>query len=83
MNLLRDGITQGFVIKTDRATKLTIDGITETYPIYQIRLDALYYNDQNDRIATWISQYKSDNKTETIDRTDLESYHFSDDDEEL
>ena len=46
MNLLRDGITQGFVIKTDRATKLTIDGITETYPIYQIRLDALYYNDQ-------------------------------------
>lgn len=75
MNLLRDGITQGFVIKTDRATKLTIDGITETYPIYQIRLDALYYNDQNDRIATWISQYKSDNKTETIDRTDLESYN--------
>ena len=75
MNLLRDGITQGFVIKTDRATKLTIDGITETYPVYQIRLDALYYNDQNDRIATWISQYKSDNKTETIDRTDLESYN--------
>lgn len=75
MDLLRDGITQGFVIKTDRATKLTIDGITETYPVYQIRLDALYYNDQNDRIATWISQYKSDNKTETIDRTDLESYN--------
>ena len=75
MNLLRDGITQGFVIKTDRATKLTIDGITETYPVYQIRLDALYYNDQNDRIATWISQYKSDNKTETIYRTDLESYN--------
>lgn len=75
MNLLRDGITQGFVIKTDRSTKLTIDGITETYPVYQIRLDALYYNDQNDRIATWISQYKSDNKTETIDRTDLESYN--------
>lgn len=75
MNLLRDGITQGFVIKTDRATKLTIDGITETYPVYQIRLDVLYYNDQNDRIATWISQYKSDNKTETIDRTDLESYN--------
>lgn len=75
MNLLRDGITKGFVIKTDRATKLTIDGITETYPVYQIRLDALYYNDQNDRIATWISQYKSDNKTETIDRTDLESYN--------
>lgn len=75
MNLLRDGITQGFVIKTDRATKLTIDGITETYPVYQIRLDVLYYNDQNDRIATWISQYKSDNKIETIDRTDLESYN--------
>ena len=75
MNLLRDGISQNFVIKTDRATKLTIDGISETYPIYQIRLDALYYNDQNDRIATWISQYKSDHKTETIDKTDIESYN--------
>ena len=30
------------------------------YPIYRVRLELLYYNDQNDRIATWISQYKSE-----------------------
>lgn len=76
MNLLQDGIEQGFVIKTDRATKLSIDGISETYPIYQVRLDALYYNDQNDRIATWISQYKSDHGVHVIDKSDIESYNM-------
>lgn len=76
MNLLQEGIEQGFVIKTDRATKLSIDGISETYPIYQVRLDALYYNDQNDRIATWISQYKSDQGIDVIDKSDIESYNM-------
>lgn len=76
MNLLQEGIEQGFVIQTDRATKLSIDGISETYPIYQVRLDALYYNDQNDRIATWISQYKSDHRIETIDKSNIESYNM-------
>lgn len=75
MNLLQNGVEQELVIKTDRATKLTIDGITETYPIYQVRLDALYYNDQNDRIATWISQYKNDNNMDVIDKSDIESYN--------
>lgn len=55
MNLLQDGIVKGTVLKTDRAVKMTVDGLTDTYPIYQIRLDNLYFNDQNDRIATWIS----------------------------
>lgn len=54
MNLLKEGIEQGVVIKTEMTTKLTIDGITKVYPVYQVRLDYLYYNDQNDRIATWI-----------------------------
>lgn len=76
MNLLQEGIEQGFVLKTDRATKLSIDGISETYPIYQVRLDALYYNDQNDRIATWISQYKSDHGIEVIDKSNLEAYNL-------
>lgn len=75
MNLLQNGVEQELVIKTDRATKLTVDGITETYPIYQVRLDALYYNDQNDRIATWISQYKNDNNMDVIDKSDIESYN--------
>ena len=40
--------------------KLTLGGITKAYPVYRVRLDLLYYNDQNDRIATWITQYKND-----------------------
>lgn len=75
MDLLRDGVANGSVIKTVRITKMTVDGITDNYPIYQIRLDNLYYNDQNDRISTWISQYKSEHGTEYIDKTNLEEYN--------
>lgn len=75
MNLLQDGIAEGSVIKTDRATKMVVDGLTETYPIYQVRLDNLYFNDQNDRIATWISQYMTDNGISSFDRSDLEKYN--------
>ena len=59
MNLLKEGIELGYVIKTDRAKKLVIDGLSQTYPIYKVRLNHLFYNDQNDRIATWISEYES------------------------
>ena len=48
------------VIPTDYTRKLTIDGVTQPYPVYKIKLDCLYYNDQNDRIATWLSKYVSD-----------------------
>ncbi len=41
--------------------KLTIDGVTDIYPVYRIRLDQLYFNDQNDRIATFISKHVSEN----------------------
>lgn len=75
MNLLKEGIEQGVVIKTEMTTKLTIDGITKVYPVYQVRLDYLYYNDQNDRIATWISQYKSDNGVDVIDKSNKAAYN--------
>lgn len=75
MNLLIEGITIGAVRKTDRATKMTVDGLTDTYPIYQVRLDYLYFNDQNDRIATWISQYKAENGITTISMKDVEKYN--------
>lgn len=75
MNLLHEGLMNGTVIKTDRAVKMTVDGLTDTYSIYQIRLDNLYFNDQNDRIATWISQYKSDKGVETFDKENIEYYN--------
>lgn len=74
MNLLEDGIRNGTVIKTDRATKMAVDGLTDTYPIYLVRLDNLYFNDHNDRIATWISQYKSDNGADSLSKADIEHY---------
>ena len=75
MNLLKDGIEAHIVEKTTLTRKLTVDGLTKPYPVYKIRLDALYYNDQNDRIATWISQYKSQNNGQAPDRADRENYN--------
>lgn len=63
------------LIKTDLTTRLTVDGITDTYDVYKIKLDKLYYNDQNDRIATWISKYKADNDLKSFDLSNLEEYN--------
>lgn len=52
MNLLKEGLAQHAVEKTTQTRKLTIDGMTKAYPVYKVRLDWLFYNDQNDRIAT-------------------------------
>ena len=75
MNLLKDGITLNAVIPTKLSRKLTIDGITQAYPVYKVRLDLLFYNDQNDRIATWISQYKSINDGNAPDISDRVAYN--------
>lgn len=69
MNLLKEGLDQKKVVRTTISKKITIDGVTEIYPVYKVALDELFYNDQNDRIATWISKYKSENdgKAPSID----------------
>lgn len=74
-NLLQQGKMDGSVIPTELSRKLTIDGITNTYQVYKIRLELLYYNDQNDRISTWISQYKTENRISVLDRSDSEKYN--------
>lgn len=68
-------INRDELIKTDLVTRLTVDGITDTYDVYKIKLDKLYYNDQNDRIATWISKYKADNHLESFDLSNIEEYN--------
>ena len=75
MDLLREGVAEGVVIKTDISRKITIGGLTQTRPVYKIRLDKLFYNDWNDRIATWISQYKNENNGETPDPSNRELYN--------
>lgn len=75
MNLLVEGVEKNIVLKTDMAIKMTVDGITETYPVYKVRLDYLYYNDRNDRIATWISKYKSEHGIQQFEKTDIKKYN--------
>lgn len=75
MNLLLDGIKNESVSKTDQVVKLTVDGQTANYPVYRVRLDNLYFNDQNDRIATWISQYLSENEDESLSKDNKEHYN--------
>ena len=74
MNLLRDGMG-GLIKPTGMSKKLTLGGATKPYPVYQVRLDALYYNDQNDRIATWISQYNSEHGADVLGS--LDRVHFN------
>lgn len=75
MNLLREGMEQHVVEKTTLTRKLTLDGLTKAYPVYKVRLDQLYYNDQNDRIATWISQYKTQHNGAAPSLEDREEYN--------
>lgn len=67
INLLRDGVKRNAVLPTDVSKKLSLEGQAKPYAVYRIRLDWLYYNDQNDRIATWISQYKSEHPEEQLE----------------
>ena len=75
MNLLKEGMELHAVEKTTLTRKLTIDGLTRVYPVYKVRLDLLYYNDQNDRIATWISQYKAQHDGASPSAADQEAYN--------
>ena len=75
MNLLKEGMEQKGVIKTAMTRKLTVDGLTRAYPVYKVKLNWLFYNDQNDRIATWISQYKAQHEGRTPDAADREAYN--------
>lgn len=73
-NLLEEGL--GTVVEpTGLSKKLTIDGTARAYPVYRVRLNQLFYNDQNDRIATWISQYKSEHGSHIFRELNRESYN--------
>lgn len=76
MKLMENGsIVVDGIFETKETRKITLDNHSEIYPVYSIKLDNLYYNDQNDRIATWISQYKTDNDIDSIDKDDIEAYN--------
>lgn len=74
-SLLKDGIKNGWVIPTNETKKLTLGGNTSVYPVYKIRLNQLFFNDQNDRIATWLTKYMSENGITELDMSDLDKYN--------
>ena len=76
MNLLIEGIDNKSVIPANTNKKVTIDNISTDYPVHRIRLDELYYNDQNDRIVTWMAQYKEDSKIENL--KSLSAFEYND-----
>ena len=63
------------VQRTALTRKVTYGGKTMVYPVYRVRLDALYFNDQNDRIATWISRYEAEHGPGALSRLDTEHYN--------
>lgn len=63
------------VQKTKLTRKVTFGNKTEVYPVYRVRLDLLYYNDQNDRIATWITSYESENGNNALTDLNKEIYN--------
>ena len=63
------------VQKTAQTRKVTYGGKTVLYPVYKVRLDVLYYNDQNDRIATWITRYESENGKNSLEGLNMDIYN--------
>lgn len=63
------------VIKTNETRRVVYGGKTVAYPVYKVALDLLYYNDQNDRIATWISRYETENGKDALQDLDQEIYN--------
>ena len=53
--------------------KMNIKGQVRNMDVYRIPINMLYYNDKNDRIATWISKYESENGS--IRNLDTDAYN--------
>lgn len=63
------------VQKTTLTRKVTYGGKTVVYPVYRVRLNALYYNEQNDRIATWITRYEAENGEDALSGLNRDIYN--------
>lgn len=53
--------------------KMNIKGQVKNMDVYRIPINMLYYNDKNDRIATWISKYESE--MGSINNLETEAYN--------
>lgn len=69
-NDLTEVMMKGEIVGTK---KMNIKGQVRNMDVYRIPIDKLYYNDKNDRIATWISKYESENGS--IRSLDVNAYN--------
>ncbi|MBN4084086.1 hypothetical protein [Mycoplasma sp. CSL10166] len=70
MNLLESK----YIRKTNETKNIVIDGRVNNFPVYEIELEPLFYNDKNDRIITWSSQ-ETDYPLEEYRKKDFEKYN--------
>lgn len=65
-------LDSNLVDQTMLSKKLNVDGKTRAYSVYRIRLDQLRYNTQNDRVATWVSEYQEEHGEDSLDALSTE-----------
>jgi hypothetical protein len=58
-----------------RTKKLSYKGQTEEYDVYRVPINELYFNDENGRIATYMSQYSSEHESQNINELSNEEYN--------
>ena len=75
VNSLLNEVNTDAVQPTSLTRKITYGGKTQIYPVYKVDLQKLFYNDQNDRIATWISQYEAENGKDSLRDLDKDIYN--------
>ena len=63
------------VMKTTLTKKLTLGGKEQAFPVFKVKLEYLYYNDQNDRVGTWISRYCSENGNNSLSSLERDKYN--------
>ena len=64
---------KGLIVPTDLVHKLTVNGNTKPYYVFKVKLDLLYYNNENGRIASWIKKYESENGKLSME--DMDAYN--------
>lgn len=58
-----------------RTKKLSYKGEVSEFKVYRVPIDLLYFNDENGRIATFMSQYENDNPGHDIKELPLDDYN--------
>lgn len=61
------------VMPTKSIKKVSFGGKLEEFQVYRVNLKYLFYNDKNDRVSTWMSQYIEEKGD--LNRKDVEQYN--------